>query len=254
MNFKNLDTLIYYIEYIFDHHYWNETVHSNLGNELIELENKIEKEIISNLFGKNTIEKEDVIKTYINNIGEINFHVFLTKFDEVVDVDDPTEDRFIFDKLKESYQYIIDIIGHISIRENIDLIKIVDNNPITKGYLNIDIYRNDYNELVIQKGTKQNKFISEFTSKDAYNLFEYLIKNFDKKYSDHNKASCIYRMMINEGLLSNDLKAEKFRSYIKTDAYNTNSDFFLLTEDKLSKKIIKHYQLIKSKYFESLRH
>ena len=56
--------------------------------------------------------------------------------------------------------------------------------------------------------------------------------------------------MIEDGFISNDFKPEHFKRLIISEYNNISIKFFLLTKDELSKKIIKHYQTLKSDFLQ----
>ena len=91
---------------------------------------------------------------------------------------------------------------------------------------------------------------SEFSSIEAYELFIYVIEKFNSSYSDHNKFSCIYRIMIDEGYINKDLRPEHFKRLIMSEYKKITIKFSLLQKYELSKKIIKHYENLKSDFLK----
>jgi len=244
MNFYNLNILIEILELIFEPEDLSMDELSKLDLTLNVLENKISEEISNNLFGKNFIEKEDLIKIYLEKIADVNYNIFIVNYD---DADEDEVNKIILEKIKETYQFIINFICTTAIRNNIDIIKLSKvNNYIS--YLDLRLYTNEIKELNLEKGTNKLKLKSEFSSIEAYELFIYIIDNFNSSYSDHNKYSCIYRMMVYDGYISKDFRPEHFKRLIISEYKNIAIDFFLINENALSKKIIKHYQSLKSNY------
>lgn len=244
MNFYNLNILIEISELIFEPEDWGMDELSKLDLTLDTLENKTSEEISNNLFGKNFIEKEDIIKIYLEKIADINYNIFLVNFD---DADGDIINKIILEKIKETYQFIINFICTTAIRNNIDIIKLIEINKYI-SYLDLRWYKSELKELNLEKGTNKLKLKSIFSSIEAYELFIYIVDNFNSSYSDHNKYSCIYRMMIYDGYISKDFRPEHFKRLIISEYKNIAIDFFLINENALSKKIIKHYQSLKSNY------
>lgn len=247
MNFENLNILIEILELIFEPADWDKDELSKLELTLELLESEISDEITNNLFGKNFIEKEDVIKFYLEKIADVNYRIFSADFDDTDDDGYNEINKNVLEKIKETYQFIINFICTTAIRNNIDLIKLSEIN-IYISYLDLSWYDDELKELNLEKGTNKLKLKSEFSSIDAYELFIYIIDNFNISYSDHNKFSCIYRMMIVDGYISKDFRPEHFKRLIISEYKNTDIDFSLTNENALSKKIIKHYQSLKSDY------
>jgi hypothetical protein len=243
MNFEKLNILIDISGLAFEPKDWDESKLSKLDLLLDKLESEISEEIINNLFGKNFIEKEDVIKLYLEQIADVNYRILIVDFD---DADEDEINKNVLEKIKASYQYVINFICTTSIRNDINIIKISQINNYIK-YLDLTYYFDEIKELNLEKGTKKSKLKSEFTSIESYDLFIFIIDNFSKSYSAHYKFSCVYRMMQEDGFISNDFKPEHFKRLIISE-YNVSIKFFLLTKDKLSKKIIKHYQTLKSDF------
>jgi len=257
MNYKNFDSLINLSGLIFEPIDWDEEEFSKFDDVICELENGFYEEMNQNLFGKNSLEKEDIIKLYFGNIADIYYEILSAKFDDddidddydVDDVDEPN--KIVMNKIKESYQSIIDTICIYSLKNEINLLKIVENNAYY-CVLNIGYYYNKLKELQIEKGTKLTRLKSEFVNTDGYYLFKYLIDNFDKKTSNDNKFSCIYRMMVYDGFLSPTLKPEEYRNILSSE-FKITLNFSINQKSNLSQKIINQYELIKSKYFDSLK-
>jgi hypothetical protein len=246
MNYTIFYKIINLWEIIFEPIDWDEEEFSKLEDFILECENHFQDEMSQNLFGKTSVEKEDILKIYFGNIAKIYYDILSVVFDD----DEPK--NIVINKIKESFQFIIDIICDYSLENDINLIKIVEDN---KYYcvLNIGYYYNKLKELQIEKGTKLTRLKSEFLHTDGYYLFEYLIDNFDKKTSNDNKFSCIYRMMVHDGFLSPTLKPEEYKNILSSEHFKITLKFSINQKGNLSQKIINQYELIKSKYFDSLK-
>jgi hypothetical protein len=243
MNLEKLNILINLPELIFEPEHWDEGKLLKLDFSLDKLESEIFQEIMNNLFGKNFIEKDDIIKLYLEQIADVSYRILSLDFD---DADEDEINKNVLEKIKASYQSVINFICTTSIRNDINIIKISQINKYI-SYLDLTYYFDELKELNLEKGTNKEKLKSEFSSTDSYELFIFIVDYFDKSYSDHNKFSCIYRMMIKDGFIDENLKPEHFRRLIISE-HKATIEFFLLTIDTLSKKIIKHYHSLKSDY------
>lgn len=185
---------------------------------------------------------------YINNAG--------TDADDADDADDDERDiyavnKLALDKIKLCFQNIIDGICILSYQYNINLIKIIEDNPVTCNKFNLSVYYEKIKESLIKKGSKSNLLTANILTPEGLALFQYLMTNFDSKYSPHNKFSCLFRLMSKDGHFSKDLKPEQFKSILKASPYNVDIKFSLLTESQISSKILKHYELLKKLFYQS---
>lgn len=226
---------------------WDETQLKILDWEIEDLKNEIFEEIEENLLGKHLILKEDYLViyiTYLSNLQDKILSVNLKDFDFAENCDKAQE------KIIHFYQEIVDFICHECITHGIDLKKIVDRNHYALDNIDISIFENEFAESKLKSrlSTMDSEKIlrDQFSNPEYYDLFNHLVNNFNKKYSDHNKYSCIYRLMIEDGFLSNDLKPERFKQILEKKPFEIKITFFLKTKNDLSKKIKMHYHELKN--------
>lgn len=243
LNFDTLEKSVDIIGVLFEPIDWNESELNNLNKYIRVLEESFNQEIQSNMFGKNLMEKNDIIRICINKIGEVFDNFIWINFDEDEDIN-----AIILNRIKRFFQFLIDIICTISSQNNINLIKIVDGNPTIADKLDFSIYYSKNIELTLALKTNKSALELSFLTPEAPRLFDYLLSNFDTKFSDHNKFSCIYRLMIEDGFLECDLKSERFKFLLKSVYKINNINFFLKSRSELSLKIINHYNSLKNSF------
>lgn len=240
---------------------WDDEKYKQLDDYLADIETLTLEEIDKNLIGKTILEKNDVIRKYVSNIEEIKSNILSVIFDDddADDADDADDDerdiyavnKLALDKIKLCFQNIIDGICILSYQYNINLIKIIEDNPVTCNKFNLSVYYEKIKESLIKKGSKSNLLTANILTPEGLALFQYLMTNFDSKYSPHNKFSCLFRLMSKDGHFSKDLKPEQFKSILKASPYNVDIKFSLLTESQISSKILKHYELLKKLFYQS---
>ena len=249
MNCTYLDQSLYLAcELTIDEGY-NEIALLQLNLEIEEIRIKISEELDKNLFGQHELKKHDTIVHYLVPISKIKTEVL-----SISDLSDLENGNIALKKINDLFQYIIDTICSICLQYTINLKKIVElNHYIENEKLDFSIY---YNEIlnqnrqnIIEQKTYSKKLIESFVDDIHLEFFEYLILNFDECFSDHNKYSCIYRLMITDNYLDSSLKAEMFKNILKNSRYKPKIEHSLFTEAQLSKKIIKHYNDLKVKFW-----
>ena len=151
MNFEKLNFLIDITGLAFEPIDWDDGELSKLDLLLDKLESEISEEIINNLFGKNFIEKEDIIKFYLEQIADVNYKILICNFDEA---DEDEINKNVLEKIKALFQSVINFICFTSIRNDINIIKISHINRYI-NYLDITCYIDEIKELNLEKGTKK---------------------------------------------------------------------------------------------------
>lgn len=232
-----------------------------------QLSNNFEVEINENFFGLNSIEKEDLIRYYLTSISEIIIQILNVNFDEVnfndsnIDIENERHKKIeqltnLFRKIikttiKDFYQFTVDRICHKAIKESIDLNRIVNNNHLTFGILNLGVYYESEKKSFLRKGTAESNFKLYFIKDIYFDLFVFLNTKFEAKTSSHIKHSCIYRNMIKDGYLDSDLKSEKYKRLVFANKYSPEFKFSLNTISDISEKATKNYNLLKTDFFKS---
>jgi hypothetical protein len=254
MESKALDKFINLIELPFAGIEWDDKQYQNLDLLISDIETSTLAEIENNLFGKTILVKSDIIRYYVNIISELYYEVLCVNFrDEDYDEDDIyAPNKLVLEKIKSCSQFIIDGICVFSHQNNVNLIKIIEGNPITHLFININLYHEKIRVGMIEKGTRLNLLKEMICTPEGLDLFYYLVKNFDTKYTEHNKFSCLYRKLTADGHLSEDLKPEQFKTILKSSQFNADIKFALLSENKLSGKILKHYNILKESFYKSV--
>ena len=226
---------------------WDETQLKILDWEIQDLKKEIQEEIEENLIGKHLIFKEDYVKIYLTNLSNLHDKILslnIKDFEFAENCDKAQE------KIIHFYQEIVDFICTECLTHGIDLKKIVDNNHYTFNNIDISIFENEIAESKLKSrlSTMDSEKIlkDQFSNPEYYAFFNYLVNNFDKKYSDHNKYSCIYRLMIEDEFISNDLRPERFKQILEKKPFEIEITFFLKTKNDLSKKIKMHYYELKN--------
>ena len=232
-------------------------------SEIKLLDSDFQTEIFENIFGLNLIEKQDLIRIYLTKIAFMFSEVLGINFDDDLNLCTTNEERIVVQnnislkkiiiiKLKDLFQSIVDYICCVSIENSIDLKRIVEENHITFSNLNLEFYNNGINASLIKKGTAEANFNLYFTKKTYFDFFLFLNNNFDKKTSAHHKFSCIYRMMIIDGFLDKDLKAERFKRLIIQNRFINEIKYSIVREIDLSKKTLQCYQKLKEEFFKTI--
>lgn len=210
----------------------------------------IEVEIQSNLLGQNLIYKEDVIRTYITSISKINAEIL--ELDYTDEFKNP-HFEIALNNIKKLYQDVVDSICMTCVLETIDLIKIVNTNHYAYSNIDISIYNDEVsnsklNQIKMVK-TAQTSLKEYFDENEYFLLFEYLLKNFSTKFSDFNKISCIYRLMIEDKLMNKELRAERLKNLLYKQPYNVKEiKHSLMQKVALSDIITKHYYTLKDEF------
>lgn len=251
MEIKELKNLINISGIPFEGIHWDDEEYRKFDVWISDIEFSTLDEIEKNLFGKTILEKTDVIRRYVSAIGEINYNILWVNFDDDDEKDIYAVNHLALEKVKYCYQFIIDGICTLSYQNNINLIKILEDNPTTHGMLNIDVYNEKIKTSAIEKGSKLNLLKANILTAEGFDLFEYLLKNFDEKYTNHNKFSCLYILLSVDGHLNKDLRPEQFKSIIKASPFNIGIKFSLYNENELSSKIKKHYETLKNAFYKS---
>ena len=207
-------------------------------------------EIQSNLIGQNLIYKEDVIRTYITSISKINA--------EILELDYANEFKkphfeIALNNIKKLYQDVVDSICMTCVLESIDLKKIVNANHYTYSNIDISIYNDEVgnsklNQIKMVK-TAQTSLKEYFDENEHFLFFEYLLNNFSTKFSDFNKVSCIYRLMIEDKLMNKELRPERLKNLLYKQPYNLEKiEYSLKQKVDLSDIIVKHYYTLKDEF------
>lgn len=242
-NFDTLEESVAIIEVMFEPIEWDESELKNLDMCIRVLEESFNQEIQSNIFGKTRLDKQDLIKIYINNIGEVLYNVIWVNYE-----DDEELNLTVFDRIKDFYQFLIDILCRISYQNNINLPNIIDENPVISNKINLGVYYSINRENILNSKTKIKVLESYFLNSESKDLFNHLVENFDSSYSSHNKFSCIYRLMIEDGFMDSNLKSENFKMIIKSVLKIDDINFSIKSKKELSSKIIKHYNHLKNTF------
>lgn len=179
MNNQILDLIINIPVFLFLDIDWDDDSFNKLKENILYAESNINDELSSSLFGRSFIEKEDIIREYIVNIGHMYDQILNCSFE--YDKEYPIPNPIAINLVKDFYQTIIDLIGIVSINNSINLRKIIDSNYLTAGMLDISMYDNQVKSSTLEKGKLKNKLQSSFPNEDAFELFEYLIKNESKQ-------------------------------------------------------------------------
>lgn len=244
---------------LFEQMDWDEEEYDAIDDVIYEIEENIIKELEENLIGKTKLLKDDIVRKYFNDIAENNDNILSAIYDE--------DDYEIFPgllalkKVKELYQFVVDLICEISIKNNIDLIEMVNNNHHLYCRINISNYYNLVESSMLKVESSKSNFnnvesnisIVEsnlkkcFVNDDAYKLFTYLNDNFGK-FREFNKFSCIYRFMYKDKLIDNEIRPQVFKRYIER-FYNIEFKLVFYLEIDLSTKIKDHYKSLLDTYY-----
>lgn len=253
---------------------------SKLDTSQLILRNDFDIELENNIFGLNLLEKEDLIRKYFTSLWEILDTVLSVNFEDDFDENDFDENDFDKDdpnektlseqikkkqkinqltnlirnirleKSKDFFQDIVDIICYKSLQNSIDLIKIAKSNYLIFDKFNLKVYFDEINNSFLKNGTAESNFKLNFSKDIYFEFFIYLNDKFDDKISPHMKHSCIYRMMIQDGFLDNDLKPERYKRLIFKNEYSPEIKFSLNTKSSITKKPIEEYKKLKISFFE----
>ncbi len=229
---------------IFERLEWKDDDFNNLEEHLFVCTNYFREEISHNLFGISLLEKSDLIKNYFFSISEI-YHNYLSVIfeeeevgilvkvikvvkgkevgEEIVEIVEKVEDKIKLVKIfKEIFQEIIDIICLECIRYNIDALSIVDENLLSNSILNLEVVYEAKKNSLLDSSMGETNLKKSFTSKQAFDFFNYLNQEFYKNKSILTKYSCIYTKMKGDKFLDNDIKPEHFKQLLSKPPYRIN--------------------------------
>jgi hypothetical protein len=243
MNENSLNHALFLAVEIFDGTIWTDQNLEILDWEIEDILNDILDELNENLIGQNLIYKEDVIRIYISTLAKI--------YDEILTIHVSNDDELnncnkAINKVKNLYQKIIDTICGICIINSINLKKIVDLNHYSFSNIDISIY----NEEIENSKLNLNQLVKK-TKSNIQAYFTDLLNNFNIKFSNHNKFSCVYRLMLKDGFITDEFRPERLKSLLRRPPYGIKIDFYLKRESDLSKIIVKHYNDLKEIFFNT---
>lgn len=228
---------------------WGIDDFEELDEEIKFINDNFHDELEVNLLGQNHLIKNDIIRHYTVSISHIINNVFVD-YSEVES--SFFKDEVIFPniealkKIQECYINTIDIICFICINNSIDLNKIVNENHITNGVFITETFNDYIRKSSLEKDKLETNFKNFFIN-DGFVFYTYLNENFDKKYKEHNKYSCIYRLMCEDKFIE-DLRPEQFKRYVNRSLNEKEIKFSLKQRYDLSESIKKHYYELKTKY------
>lgn len=250
---------------------WDDETLKFLDWDIEDLEIDFYNQLETELFGKSTDKKNDVINILLSEIIKLKLETLSIRYSD----DEKEKYKFcilVQKKLKSLFDDFIIIINQICLINNINLENIVFNNYYAKNSVDISIYLDELKHLN-PNSFKKNSFeeksneskndikkssipvenLKNYFYKDYYDLFVYLANNFSPNFSNYTKFSCIYRLMIKDKFLSEELKAERFKSLISKPPHEIKDIKFSLNQiDKLSKKVAMEYEKIKNEFFKNI--
>jgi len=95
----------------------------------------------------------------------------------------------------------------------------------------------------------ETKLKNSFTSKEAFDFFNHLIKEFYKDKSELTKYSCIYVKMQADKFIDNDIKPEHFKQLLSKPPYGITIKHPLKSLNVIPKKASKEYEEKKLLFF-----
>jgi hypothetical protein len=113
MKIKELNNLINISGIPFEDIHWDDEEYKKFDVWISDIECSTLVEIEENLFGKTILEKTDVIRRYVNAIGEVNYNILWVNFDDKKDI--YAVNHLALEKVKYCYQFIIDGICTLSL-------------------------------------------------------------------------------------------------------------------------------------------
>lgn len=244
MNHTAFSKIIEMPNLIFDGLDWSDDDFNNLNEDLSIIENYFRDEIAENLFGSSRLVKNDLIKNYFHSISEIYQNYFLVVFEE-----DEINSIKLLKTFKEHFQEIIDIICLECIKYNIDALSIVNENLLSNTILNLQIFEEAKRNSLLDISMGETKLKNSFTSKEAFDFFNHLNKEFYKDKSDHTKYSCIYVKMQADKFIDNDIKPEHFRQLLGKPPYRIIFPHPLKSLHAIPKRARKEYEEKKFLFF-----
>jgi hypothetical protein len=267
MNHTTFSKIIEMPNLIFERLEWKDDDFNNLEEHLSVCTNKFREEISHNLFGLSLLEKNDLIKNYFFSISEIyhNYLSFIFEEEEVgilvkvvdeegeeeeLEIVETVEDKIKLVKIfKEIFQEIIDIICIECIRYNIDALSIVDENLLSNSILNLEVFYEAKKNSLLDSSMGETNLKKSFTSKQAFDFFNHLNKEFYKDKSDLTKYSCIYVKMQADKFIDNDIKPEHFRQLLGKPPYRIIFPHPLKSLHAIPKRARKEYEEKKLLFF-----
>jgi hypothetical protein len=252
---------------IFERLEWKDDDFNNLVEHLFVCTKYFREEISHNLFGLSLLEKSDLIKNYFFSISEIHHNYLSVIFEEeevgilvkVVNEEGEEEELEIVEKVedkikvvkifKETFQEIIDIICFECIRYNIDALSIVDENLLSNSILNLKVFYEAKKNSLLDSSMGETNLKKSFTSKQAFDFFNYLNQEFYKSKSLLTKYSCIYTKMKGDKFLDNDIKPEHFKQLLGKPPYRIIFPHPLKSLHVIPKRACKEYEEKKLLFF-----
>lgn len=226
---------------------WDDNDYMGLQKDLSILLDNFLEEIEKNIFAKNLLEKESIIRECIALMGQIKNEILIVNYDDDFYCGFP--DLKAIKIVNEFYNDIIDRICSLSIKHSIDLDEIINNNHFAFNMFDISIYHNQVNNSILKKNTAEVALKVLFKNIESYNLFLYLLEKFDT--TPLNKISCIYRLMYKDGYIREDVRPERFKQLLNKKPHEIDIKYSLKSEDALGKKTIRKFYQLKDEFLKS---
>lgn len=234
---------------------WNKVEYDKVDVIVVRIENNFPEELNGNIYENSQLIKEERIRRYFIDICD-TYETLLVDYDD----DETCPNQQVIKKAKNCFQFIVDQLCEISFKNNIDLSELIDMNQHLAGKINIHTYHSLANLSLIKKKDNDVTTIFEeislaernlkkcFVDDNSYELFKYLNDNF-VGFKDMNKYSCIYRYMVRDKLIVQEIRPEMFKRFLINFYDSVTLDLNLYLESDLSKKINTHYNTQKALYF-----
>jgi len=235
---------------------WNKDEYEKVDLIIAAIENNFPEELHRNIYENKQLIKEERIRIYFTDICDIYESFLMIVYDE----NETIPNQQVIKKAKDCFQFIVDQLCEISIKNNIDLSEIVEMNPYLAGKINISTYftllksslmkkKNDNITISVEEISLSERNLKKcFIDENAYQLFKYINSNF-VGFKDMNKYSCIYRCMIKDKLIVQEIRPEMFKRFLMNFYDSVNLELVLYLERALSTKIKSHYNNLKTSYF-----
>jgi hypothetical protein len=239
MKYIQLNKLINFIHFLEDEDDWEE--YNISGYDILESHSlNFQNEIKNNIFGKNNLEKNDIISEYVFDI--YNNILILESFITENPINNSKE--FYCKFLSETYENSINSIIYICLRNGIDFTHIVLNLKLKMSLFNLDSYNEAKIFLLNSDNNNNNNNIDEsklfiFKNPKAYQMFIHFYEIYKLNKTYLSDISFIYRIMYEEKLIKEFCRPEIFRSWLTDNKLlNTKSSISTNLRLKLDKRYL----------------
>lgn len=256
MEFRIYKSIIDLISHIYDWRFGHDDIKfiQIVESSIHKLEDEFRVEISENLYDIHpNNEREKLVKKYLTDIAEYKYNVFHAVItDEDRAENDLLAPKQIYDAIENLFDAMVDIICEECFSHNIDLEKIQSESNYINAFLDLGYYyeKLDYILMNNQKNN-QKQFEKIFYYKKAYDFYIYLLENLNLKDFDLVKHSIIYLKMIEDELIDNTIRPERYKKLLLLSEFKIEIKQHLKTKGRIGKKSLEKYNILRDTFFKN---